>query len=127
LEEDLDHLQQLGEREATVRQGGDISDDYSDSASHDASIIGNRQGLVRGPTQSGKLEHWKGVKPSRFLKSIPPRSITDLDKLPFQEGRPLTSSINEEGWAASTKHFTLDREVFMIHGDKDNDLTKART
>jgi hypothetical protein len=44
-----------------------------------------------------------------------------LDELPFQKGIPLASSDDEEGRAASTKHFALDREVFMMHGDKDNE------
>jgi hypothetical protein len=36
------------------------------------------------------------VKPSRFLKSSPPRSITTPGELPFQEGRPLPPSGDED-------------------------------
>jgi hypothetical protein len=35
-----------------------------------------------------------------------------LDKLPFQEGRPLDSSDEEERWIA--KSSSPDREVFMV-------------
>jgi hypothetical protein len=72
----------------------------------------------------GRLEHWKGKKPSKFLESSRPRSIIDSGELPFQDGRPLASSNDEEGWAASTKRFVPDREVFMIHVDKDSEGSK---
>jgi hypothetical protein len=63
------------------------------------------------------------VKPSEFLKSSPPRSITDSGELPFQEGRPPTPSDDEEESqvARSTKRFTPNREVFMIHADEDGE------
>jgi hypothetical protein len=67
------------------------------------------------------FEHRKGLKPSRFLKSSPPRSITIPGELPFQEGRPLLpSSDKDEGQVVrSAKLFAPNREVFMIHADKD--------
>jgi hypothetical protein len=67
------------------------------------------------------LEHWKGRKPSKFLELSPPRSIIDSGELPFQEGRPLASSGDESGWDVSTIRFAPDREVFMIHVDKDSE------
>jgi hypothetical protein len=80
--------------------------------------------LARGSTRSGRLEHWKGRKLSEFLESSPPRSIIDSGELPFQEGRPLASSDDEEGWDVSTKRFAPDHEVFMIHINKDNEGSK---
>jgi hypothetical protein len=47
--------------------------------------------------------------------------LSTLVNPPFQEGRPLASSNDKEGWAASTKSFTPDREVFMINIDKDSE------
>jgi hypothetical protein len=122
LEEGLDRLLQHTEEEATARQGATITDDYLDSATYATPIIGNCQGLVRGPTWSGRLEHWKGTKPSKFFKPSPPGSIIDSGKLQFQEGRHLVSSNEEKTQAAwSTKCFTPDREVFTIHIDKDSE------
>jgi hypothetical protein len=121
LEEDFDHLLQLREEEATGRQGATVYDNHLDSATHAMPIIGSRQSLARGSTRSSKLEHWNGRKASKFLESSPPQSIINSDELPFQEGRPLASLNDEEGWATSTKRFTPDREVFMIHVDKDNE------
>jgi hypothetical protein len=61
------------------------------------------------------------MKPSRFLKLGPPRSITTPNELPFQEGRPLPSSNDEDegqvGWSA--KRFAPNRELFMIHVGED--------
>jgi hypothetical protein len=57
LEEDLDQILQLREGEANARRGATISNDYSDSATYATPIIGNCQGLVRGPTRPGRLEH----------------------------------------------------------------------
>jgi hypothetical protein len=67
LEEDFDHLLQLGEEEATGRWGTTVYDNHSDSATHATPIIGSRQSLARGSTRSSRLEHWKGRKPSKFL------------------------------------------------------------
>jgi hypothetical protein len=121
LEEDFDHLLQLREEEATGHWGATVYDNHSDSATHATPVIGSRQSLARGLTRSGRLEHWKGRKPSKFLESSPPRSIIDSGELPFQEGRPLASSNDDEGWVVSTKCFAPDHEVFMIHIDKDSE------
>jgi hypothetical protein len=98
-----------------------VYDNHSDSVTHTTPIIGSRQSLARGSTQSGRLEHRKGRKPSKFLEPSPPQSIIDSGELPFQEGIPLASFDDEEGQAASTKCFAPDREVFMIHIDKDSE------
>jgi hypothetical protein len=63
---------QLEEEEATGHRGATIYDNHSDLATHAAPIIGSHQSLARGPTRLSRLEHWKGRKPSKFLKSSPP-------------------------------------------------------
>jgi hypothetical protein len=52
------------------------------------------------------------MKPSKFLKSSPPRSITTPGELPFQEGRPLhPSDDKDEGQVVrSAKCFAPNRE-----------------
>jgi hypothetical protein len=69
----------------------------------------------------GKSEHRKGTKPSRFLKSNPPSSITTPGELPFQGGRSLPPSDDEDEdlVAQSAKRFAPNREVFMIHAGED--------
>jgi hypothetical protein len=61
------------------------------------------------------------MKPSRSLKSSPPRFIATPGELPFQEGRPLSPSDDEdEGQAMrSAKRFAPNREVLIIHADED--------
>jgi hypothetical protein len=82
LEEDLDHPPTLGEGEATARWGAIISDNNSDSATHVT------RGLVRRSDWLGRFGHRKGMKPSRSIKSSPPRFIATPGELPFQEARP---------------------------------------
>jgi hypothetical protein len=104
-----------------VHQEATVSDNYSDPAAHMTPIISNLRGLVRGSDWSDRFRHRKGMKLCRFLKSSPPRSITTPGELPFQEGRPLPPSDDEdEGQVArSAKHFAPNREVFMIHTGED--------
>jgi hypothetical protein len=61
------------------------------------------------------------MKPSRSLKLSPPRFIATPGELPFQEGRPLPPSDNEDNSQVvqSAKRFAPNREVFMIHADED--------
>jgi hypothetical protein len=61
------------------------------------------------------------MKPSRSLKLSPPRFIATPEELPFQEGRPLPPSDDEdEGQAAwSAKRFAPNQEVLMIHANKN--------
>jgi hypothetical protein len=79
-----------------MRQRATISNNYMDSTAHMTPIKSNLQDLVRGSDWSGRFGHRKAIKPSRFLKSSPPQSITTPDELPFQEGRPLPPSDNED-------------------------------
>jgi hypothetical protein len=61
------------------------------------------------------------MKPSRFLKLSPPRSIITPIELPFQEGRPLLPSDDEDKGqvARGAKRFAPNQEVFMIHAGED--------
>jgi hypothetical protein len=90
LEEDLDHPPPHGEVEATACLGAIIFDNYSDSATHVT------HSLIRGSDWMGRFGHRKGIKPSRFLKSSPPQFISTPGELPFQEGRPLPPSDDED-------------------------------
>jgi hypothetical protein len=98
-----------------VRRGAIVSDNYSDSATS------MTRGLVRGSDWSSRFRHQKGIKPSKLLKSSPPRSITTPGDLPFQEARPLLPSDDkDEGQVQqSAKCFTPNREVFMIQADEN--------
>jgi hypothetical protein len=91
-----------------------ISDNYFDLAAHMTPIISNPRGLVRGSDWSGRFEHRKGMKPSRFLKSSPPWSITTPGELPFQEGRPLSPSGDEDQGQVvrSAKRFAPNRDDY---------------
>jgi hypothetical protein len=61
------------------------------------------------------------MKPSRSLKSSPPRFIATPGELPFNEGRPLPLSDDEgEGQVVrSAKRFAPNPQVLMIHVDKE--------
>jgi hypothetical protein len=65
---------------------------------------------------SGGLEHRKGMEssklpdPSPLFYAINPDNLSGLE--PFQEGRTLDSSDEEEGWIA--KSSSLDHEVFVV-------------
>jgi hypothetical protein len=61
---------------------------------------------------SGGLEHRKGTESSRLPDLNPHLCATNPDELPFQEGRPLDSSDEEEGWIA--KSYSSDHEVFVV-------------
>jgi hypothetical protein len=56
-------------KEKPPRVGGYCFNNHSDSAAHMTPIINNLRGLVRGSDWSGRSEHQKGMKPSKFLKS----------------------------------------------------------
>jgi hypothetical protein len=98
LEEDFDQPPPLGEGEATARQGAMVFDNYSDPSTHVT------QDLVRGSDWSGRFGHRKGMKPSRSLKSSPPRFIATPGELPFQEGRPLPPSDDKDEGQADEKY-----------------------
>jgi hypothetical protein len=83
LEENFENLPPLGEGEATTCRGAIVSNSYSDAATHVTC------GLVRGSDWLGRFGYPKDMKPSRSLKSSPPRFIATPGELPFQEGKLL--------------------------------------
>jgi hypothetical protein len=97
-EEDLDHLLPLREGEATARLGATVSDNNSDSAAHMTPIISNLWGLLTGSDWSGRFEHRKGMTPSKFLKSRPPRSITTPSLFKKAEPSLLLTTKTRAGW-----------------------------
>jgi hypothetical protein len=60
---------------------------------------------------SGGLEHRKGTESSKLPDLSPTFCAINPDELPFQEGRPLDSFNEEEGWIA--KSSSPDQEIFM--------------
>jgi hypothetical protein len=113
LEEDFEHPPPLGEGEATAPQGAMVSDNHSDPSNHVT------EGLARGLDWSGRFGQWKVKKPSRSLKSTSPRFIAALGELPFQEGRPLPQSNDEDKGQVVQRAKCFNREVLMIHTDED--------
>jgi hypothetical protein len=97
VDENLDFLLQLGDREATACQGAPVFDDYSDSGDHITPLLGGHQALAMESNLVGELTRRKVTKPSKPLDINPPRYTIDPDELPFQEGRPLDSSDEEGG------------------------------
>jgi hypothetical protein len=45
-------------------------------------------------TPEGRFVHWKGMKPSDLLEAED-RFVAHLEPLPFQEGRPLATVVEE--------------------------------
>jgi hypothetical protein len=69
LEEDFDHLLQLGEEEATGHQGATVYDNHSYSATRAIPIRGSRQSLVKRINSVGQaraLERQKALQISRI-------------------------------------------------------------
>jgi hypothetical protein len=52
--------------------------------------MGGHQGLVITSTPQSRFVYWKGKKPSEQLRDDT-RLVAHLDKLPYQEGRPLST------------------------------------
>jgi hypothetical protein len=80
LEKDLDSLLQLGGPEATARWGASGCIGASD--------------LMITSAPVGRFVHWKGVKPFDLLEDED-RLVAHLEPLPFQEGRPLATVVEE--------------------------------
>jgi hypothetical protein len=83
LEEDLDHLLQLGEGEPTACRGAHFFNYFSDSNNDATTLLGSHQGPMMTPTTSGQLGHRKGTKSSKFLDLNLLRSATDIEELSF--------------------------------------------
>jgi hypothetical protein len=80
LEKDLDVLLQIGKPEATARQGA-------------TGCLGDN-GLMITSTPEGHFVHWRGMKLSDLLEDED-RLVAHLEPLPFQEGKPLATMVEE--------------------------------
>jgi hypothetical protein len=105
----LDSLLQLGGPEATAHRG--------------ASGCFGAGDLMITSIPEGRLVHWKGMKPSDLLEAED-RLVAHLKPLPFQEGRPLVTMVEEstELVDESSKEL-ISRQVLMAEeGEDDGDL-----
>jgi hypothetical protein len=80
LEKDLDSLLQLDGPEATACRGA-------------SGYFGANDPKI-STTPEGRFVHWKGMKSSDLLEAED-RLVAHLEPLPFQEGRPLATVVEE--------------------------------
>jgi hypothetical protein len=109
LEKDLDSLLQLDGPEATVRRG-----DFGLFCANDPII---------SSTPEGRFMHWKGMKPSDLLEAED-RLVAHLEPLPFQEGRPLATVVEESNkLVIESFEELISRQVLMAEeGEDDSDF-----
>jgi hypothetical protein len=106
LEKDLDSLLQLEGPEATAHQGASGCFGSSD--------------LMIISTPEGCFVHWKGMKPSDLLEAKD-RLVTHLEPLPFQEGRPLATVVEESTELVDESFEELiSRQVLMPEEREDD-------
>jgi hypothetical protein len=85
----------LGDKGATACGEASVLDNHSESDDDPKSFSGNHLGLTITPTPQGHFVYLKGLEPSELLE-YNSRLVAFMQELPFQEGKPL-SSILEEG------------------------------
>jgi hypothetical protein len=104
LEEDLDSL--LQKPEATVCQG--------------ASGCFGANNLMITSTPEGRFVHWKGMSLSDLLEAED-RLVAHLEPLPFQEGRPLATVVEESTELVDVSSDELvSHQVLMAEEGEDN-------
>jgi hypothetical protein len=74
-------------------------------------------------TSVGRFVHWKGMKPSDLLEAED-RLVAHLEPLPFQEGKPLATMVEESTKLVDEGSKELiSRQVLMAEeGEDDGDL-----
>jgi hypothetical protein len=109
LEKDLDSLLQLGKPEATACRA--------------ASGGFGANGLMITSTPEGHFVHWKGMKPSDLLEAED-RLVAHLEPLPFQEGRPLATMVEEstELVDESSEELISHQVLMAEEGEDDGNL-----
>jgi hypothetical protein len=109
LEKDLDSLLQLGGPKATVHR--------------EASGCFGASDLMITSTPEGRFVHWKGMKPSNLLEAED-RLVAHLEPLPFQEGRPLATMVEEstELVDESSEELISHQVLMAEEGEDDGDL-----
>jgi hypothetical protein len=106
LEKDLDSLLQLGAPEATTHRGASGCFGTSD--------------LRITSTPAGRFVHWMGMKLSDLLEAED-RLVADLEPLPFQEGRPLATVVEESTELVDgSSEELISRQVLMAEEGEDN-------
>jgi hypothetical protein len=102
LEKDLDCLLQLGGPEATARR--------------EALGCFGANDLMITSTPEGHFVHWKGMK----LSEAEDRLVAHLEPLPFQEGRPLATVVEElTELVDESSEELISRQVLMAEDDGD--------
>jgi hypothetical protein len=109
LEKDLDSLLQLGGPEATARW--------------EASGCIGAGDLMITSIPVGRFVHWKGMKPSDLLEAED-RLVAHLEPLPFQEGRPLATVVEESTELVDEgSEEIISRQMLMAEeGEDDGNL-----
>jgi hypothetical protein len=109
LEKDLDSSLRIGKPEATAHRGATGCFDHN--------------GLTITSTVEGRFMHWKGMKLSDLLEDED-RLVTHLEHLPFQEGRPLVTMVEEstELVEASSDELISRQLLMEKEGEDDGDL-----
>jgi hypothetical protein len=106
LEKDLDSLLQLEGPEATACRGASGCFCASD--------------LMITSTPEGRFVHWRGMKLSDLLEAED-RLVAHLEPLPFQEGRPLATVVEESTELVDASYDELvSRQVLMAEGGEDD-------
>jgi hypothetical protein len=74
-------------------------------------------------TLEGRFVHWKGMKPSDLLEAED-RLVAYLEPLPFQEGRPLATVVEESTELVNeSSEELISCQVLMVEeGEDDGDL-----
>jgi hypothetical protein len=71
-------------------------------------------------TPEGRFVHWKGMKPSDLLEAED-RLVAHLELLPFQEGRPLATVVEESTELVDeSSEELISRQVLMAEEDEDD-------
>jgi hypothetical protein len=109
LEKDLDSLLQLGGPETTACRGA-------------SGYIGASDLMITS-TSVGRFMHWKGMKPSDILE-VEDRFVAHLEPLPFQEGKPLATVVEESTELVDEgSEELISYQVLMVEeGEDDGDL-----
>jgi hypothetical protein len=130
LEEDLDNLLKIGDEGATTCQEAPVFDKYLDSDDDSETSPGCHLGLTITSTQHGRFVYWKGMEPSELLE-FDSRLVVFTQELPFQEVKPLSPIIEEEGGGtvlvdySSSGEFSPQHHVYMAslyERDYDDEL-----
>jgi hypothetical protein len=118
----------LEDEGATTCQEAPVLDNHSQLDDHTESFSGSHLGLTITSMPQGCFVYWKGLEPSELLE-YDSCLVAFTQKLPFEEGKPL-STILEEGEGSTelveyshTAENSPDRQVYMasLHNVNDDE------